>query len=121
MEFGVHAWELICEIFRNSNHLLTFNLVPLFKKAIKMIDMLPKETQKKTILLSFLIYYMKNGQNTVPKNQYLICIEVTSSIRKNLDHLFVGEQGEKDLELYMVEMKSSYAEFMKDERFLQEI
>ena len=86
-----------------------------------MIDMLPKETLKKTILLSFLSYFTKNISNQVMKNQFQICQEVTSSIRKNLDHLFVGEQGEKDLKLYMLEMKSSYAEFMKDERFLQEI
>jgi hypothetical protein len=35
--------------------------------------------------------------------------------------LFTGEAGMKDLRLYMLEMKSSYAEFMGDERFLQEI
>jgi len=58
MEFGVHSWELICEIFKNSDQLTTFNLVPLIKKSIKIIDNLPKETQKKTILLSFLKYFM---------------------------------------------------------------
>ena len=58
MEFGVHSWELICEIFKNSDQLLTYNLVPLIKKAIKIIDHLPKETLKKTILLSFLLYFM---------------------------------------------------------------
>jgi hypothetical protein len=42
-------------------------------------------------------------------------------MRKNSDHLFVGDQGLKDLHLYMLEMKNSYQEFMGDERFLQEI
>lgn len=44
MEFGVHSWELICEIFRNSDMLRTFNFIPVIKKAIKIIDNLPKET-----------------------------------------------------------------------------
>ena len=58
MEYGVHAWELICEIFRNSDDLINYNLHPLLKKAIKLIDSLHLETQKKTILLSFLGYFM---------------------------------------------------------------
>jgi len=57
IEYGVHAWELICEIFRNSDMLMTYNLVPIIKKAIKLIDILPVQTQKKTILLSFLTYF----------------------------------------------------------------
>jgi len=44
LEYGVHAWELIGEIFKNSDMLFTYNLVPLLKKAIKLIDSLPKET-----------------------------------------------------------------------------
>lgn len=59
MEYGVHSWELIGEIFKNSDILASYNLVPLLKKAIKLIDSLPKETQKKTILLSFLNYFIK--------------------------------------------------------------
>ena len=46
---------------------------------------------------------------------------MTSSSRKNSDILFTGENGLKELHLYMLEMKNSYAEFMGDERFLQEI
>lgn len=67
MEYGVHAWELIAEIFKNSDQLATFNLVPILKKAIKLIDSLPKETQKKTILLSFLNYFVK--LNGVPRKE----------------------------------------------------
>ena len=68
MEFGVHAWELICEIFRNSDQLLTYNLTPIIKKAIKIIDHLPKEIQKKTTLLSFLIYFMTDKANPIKDN-----------------------------------------------------
>jgi hypothetical protein len=118
MEYGVHAWELICEIFRNSDDLINYNLVPILKKSIKLIDSLHLETQKKTILLSFLGYFMNQSGNPVRENQILICQELTSSMRKNSDHLFVGEQGLKDLDLYMLEMKNLYAEFMGDDRFL---
>ena len=38
IEYGVHSWELICEIFKNSEHLHTFNIVPYIKRAIKFID-----------------------------------------------------------------------------------
>jgi hypothetical protein len=44
MEYGVHSWELIAEIFKNSELLLSYNLVPLIKRVIKLIDSLPKET-----------------------------------------------------------------------------
>lgn len=63
---------------------------------------------------------LQNG-NPVRDNQILICTELTSPVRKNSDHLFVGEQGLKDLDLYMLEMKNLYGEFMGDDRFLQEI
>jgi hypothetical protein len=61
---------------------------------------------------------MNQSGNPVRENQILICQELTSSMRKNSDHLFVGEQGLKDLDLYMLEMKNLYAEFMGDDRFL---
>jgi hypothetical protein len=44
MEYGVHAWELICEIFRNSDDLINYNLIPILKKSIKLIDSLHLET-----------------------------------------------------------------------------
>lgn len=44
MEYGVHSWELIAEIFKNSELLLANNYFPLIKKVIKLIDSLPKET-----------------------------------------------------------------------------
>lgn len=68
LEFGVHAWELICEIFKNSDLLLTYNLAPIIKKAIKIIDVLPKETMKKTIMLSFLSYFQRVNGVSVKEN-----------------------------------------------------
>ena len=65
MEYGVHSWELIAEIFKNSELLLSHNYFPLIKKVIKLIDSLPKETQKKTTMLSFLNYFMKYNGNTL--------------------------------------------------------
>ena len=38
IEYGVHSWELFCEIFKNSEHLHTFNIAPYIKRAIKFID-----------------------------------------------------------------------------------
>ena len=44
LEYGVHSWELISEVFKNSELLLTYNFHSLIKKVIKLIDSLPKET-----------------------------------------------------------------------------
>lgn len=108
MEYGVHSWELIAEIFKNSELLLANNYYPLVKKVIKLIDSLPKETQKKTTMLSFLSYFMKFNGQCLKETQTLICMEITSVMRKNCDHLFVGELGLKDLHLYILEMKNAY-------------
>ena len=114
----MHAWELIAEIFKNSELLLSYNYTPMIKKIIKLIDSLPKETQKKTTMLSFLTYFMRYNGNSLKEAQYTICLEVTSVIRKNCDHLFVGEVGLKDLHLYVLEMKNAYSEFMNDDRYV---
>jgi hypothetical protein len=68
MEYGLHSWELICEIFTNNEILYTYNLVPIIKKALKIIDALPKETQKKIIMVSFLDYFLKTNGNYVREN-----------------------------------------------------
>jgi hypothetical protein len=39
------------------------------KKGIKLIDILPKETLKKTILLSFLSYFIKTSGNSTYFNK----------------------------------------------------
>lgn len=59
IEYGVHAWELVAEIFRNSDLLLSYPIIPHLKKVIKLIDSLPQETLKKTNMMSFLGYFMK--------------------------------------------------------------
>ena len=59
MEYGIHSWELIAEIFKNSDLLINYpNVANLIKKVIKHIDTLPKETPKKTTMLSFLGYFI---------------------------------------------------------------
>jgi hypothetical protein len=117
-DYGVHAWELIAEIFRNTDTLVTYNLIPLLKRALRNIAGLELETHKKTILLSFVNYFMFINGEPVHANQCNICQEVTS--REGLNHLFTGSKIEK-LEEYMGEMLISYADFMSDTRFLQEI
>jgi hypothetical protein len=121
LEYGVHSWELIAEVFKNSELLLTYNFHPLIKKVIKLIDSLPKETQKKTTMLSFLSYFINLNGNPQKEIQNLICTEATLHTRRNFDHLFTGEAGLKDLHLYILEMKNAYSEFMNDDRYVQEI
>ena len=58
IELGVHALELITEIFRDSENLLTYNLIPLIKKIATDIDLLDIETTKKATLLSFVSVFM---------------------------------------------------------------
>lgn len=117
-DYGVHAWELIAEIFRNTDQLVTYNLVPLLKRALRNIAALELETHKKTIQLSFVNYFIFNKGEALPENQCLICAEVTQ--RDGLNHLFTGAKIEK-LNEYMGEMLISYSDFMSDPRFLQEI
>ena len=58
IELGVHALELITEVFRDSENLLTYPLVPLIKKIASDIDLLDIETTKKATLLSFVPVFM---------------------------------------------------------------
>jgi hypothetical protein len=67
-DYGVHAWELVAEIFRNTDQLLTYNLVPLIKRALRNISNLKLETHKKTILLSFVNYFMFNKGESIREN-----------------------------------------------------
>ena len=90
----------------------------MIKRVVKLIDSLPKETQKKTTMLSFLGYFVKHNGNCLRDIQILICSEITSPVRKNCDHLFTGELGLKDLHLYILEMKNAYSEFMNDDRYV---
>ena len=76
---GVHALELITEIFRDSENLLTFPLVPLIKRIATDIDALDYETTKKATLLSFVPVFMFYKDLCLKDNQYLILNEFTSA------------------------------------------
>lgn len=78
---GVHALELITEIFRDSENLLTFPLVPLIKRIATDIDALDIETTKKATLLSFVPVFMFYKGLCLKDNQYLILNEFTSTQR----------------------------------------
>lgn len=69
MECGVHAWELISEIFRDSDKLMTYpTLVSILRRAIRIIDKLDLETHKKTIMLSFLNYFIEKDNEPIKLN-----------------------------------------------------
>lgn len=53
--------------------------------------------------------------------QNFICMECTSQLRKDMDHLFVKDHGIRDLHLYILEMKKRYKEFTSMERYVQEL
>jgi hypothetical protein len=105
IELGVHALELITEIFRDSESLLTYPLVPLIKKIASDIDFLDIETTKKATLLSFVPVFMFYKDQCLKDNQFLILNEFTSQARKNSNFLFVGPDGHDELRIYMAEMK----------------
>ena len=105
IELGVHALELITEIFRDSENLLTYPLVPLVKKIAQDIDGLDIETTKKATLLSFVPVFMFYKDQCLQENQYLILNEFTSQARKNSNFLFTQADGHDELRIYMAEMK----------------
>lgn len=91
LEMGVHAVELICEVFRDNDCLLTYKLVPLIKRLATAIDHIDIESTKKATLLSFVPVFMKFKDTYLKENQYLILTEFTSSGRKNSNYLFTGK------------------------------
>lgn len=72
-------------------------------------------------MLSFLSYFLKYDGEPRRELQHFVCMEITSPVRKELCQLFTGDLGIKDLHLYVLEMKHAYAEFINDERYVQEI
>lgn len=120
-ELGVHALELITEIFRDNECLLTFKLMPLIKRIATGIDALDIETTKKATLLSFMNVFMFYKDSSLEENQYLCLQEFTSAMRKNSNFLFVNQDGHENLRIYIAEMKQQYFEFMSDEKLLPEI
>jgi hypothetical protein len=102
---GVHALELISEIFKDNESLLTFKLVPLIKRIAAGIDELDIETTKKATLMSFVSVFMFYKEKYLKDNQYLILTEFTTSTRKNSNFLYTGKEGIETLTMYMAEMK----------------
>lgn len=58
LEYGVHALELIKEIFTDNENLIEFPLVPLIRKLAISIDSIEKESMKKATLISFIPHFM---------------------------------------------------------------
>lgn len=59
LEHGVHALELIKEIFTDNENLMEYPLVPLIRKIAIMIDGIEKESMKKATLISFIPQFMR--------------------------------------------------------------
>ena len=59
LENGVHAVELIKEIFTDNENLMEFPLPPLIRKLAMSIDSIEKESMKKATLISFMPEFMK--------------------------------------------------------------
>lgn len=121
IDVGVHALELITETFRDSEHLLTYPLVPLIKRIAGDIDKLDYETTKKATLLSFVPVFMFYKDSCLKENQYKILNEFTSNTLKNSMFLFRNYDGHDELRTFMAEMKKQYLEFMNDDKLVPEI
>lgn len=121
LEYGVHALELIKEIFTDNENLMEFPLVPLIRKLAMSIDSIEKESMKKATLISFIPQFMCYRDEYQRHLQYLILSEFTSSARKNSNYLYVGEKGLQELAIQMEEMRDSYEQFMKNPHLVAEI
>ena len=108
LEYGVHALELIKEIFTDNENLMDYPLVPLIRKLAISIDSIEKESMKKATLMSFIPQFMCYREEYQRDLQYLILSEFTSSARKNSNYLYVGEKGQTELAIQMEEMRDSY-------------
>ena len=82
---GVHAVELIKEIFLDNENLLNFEMGPLISRIAEAIDKIPVESTKKATLISFVPHYMKYKDDYIKPIQNLILTEFTSPERKSLN------------------------------------
>ena len=121
LNYGAHALELIKEIFTDNENLVDYNMTPLIRRLAVCIDSIEIESAKKATLISYMPSFMRFRDEYQRQLQYLILSEFTSSARKNLNYLYVGEHGLKELEIIMEEMRSDYAEFMSEESKMPEI
>ena len=108
LEYGVHALELIKEVFTDNENLMEYPLVPLIRRLATAIDHIDIESTKKATLISFIPQFMQYRGEYIRPNQYLILSEFTSSARRNSNYLFVGEKGMLELQTQMAEMKAQY-------------
>ena len=121
LDLGVHALELIKEIFTDNENLMEYPLVPLIRRIAIMIDGIQKESMKKATLISFIPQFMRYRDEYQRDLQYLILSEFTSSARKNSNGLYVGEKGQYELAIQMEEMRDIYESFIKNPSLLPEI
>lgn len=54
LDYGLHALELIKEIFRDNENILDYPLVPLMRRLAISIDSIELESMKKATLISFI-------------------------------------------------------------------
>ena len=59
LDKGVHAIELIKEIFIDNENLLSFDMAPLISRIADAIDAIEVESTKKATLISFVPEFMK--------------------------------------------------------------
>ena len=90
LEHGVHAVELIKEIFDDNENLLTFEMTPLIKRLANVIENISIDDTKKATLISFLPCFMQYKGSFLKEKQNMIISEFTASHRKKLDYLYVG-------------------------------
>lgn len=121
LQLGVHALELIKEIFDDNENLLTFELSGLIKRFANVIQEIGIEQTKKATLISFLPRFMSYKGGHLKSIQNMILQEFTASHRKKkLDYLYVGEEI-ASLERYVKDMEEQYQAFMKQDALVAEI
>jgi len=122
LEYGVHAVELIKEIFVDNENLLIFDMTPLISRIATCINTIDIESTKKATLISFVPEFMKYKDEYQKDIQNTILTEFTTNDRKNLNFLYTEEEGQYNLSSEILEMRYQYYEFMKpDSKLMPEI
>ena len=85
IEFRVHSWELIGEIYKNSDFLKS-DISPLIKKMVAHINGLPKE-----VMLNILTNFISLNGIPIKENQILIFNELTKPQNNTILHLFKND------------------------------
>ena len=97
-------------------------MAPLLSRIADAIDAIRVESTKKATLISFVPEFMKYKDDFHKPTQNLILTEFTSPERESLNQLYVGSEGNYELEMYMAAMRANYAEFMDpSSRLMEEI